>query len=585
MKNRIAVGIDLGTSTSVICAFQDGEPFPISDPSTKIPIIPSIVAMNRKGQVVVGDPARSFLDAIREIKRKMGTEEMVELGGKQYRPEEISALILRKLKENAEAALGYNIQEVVLSVPANFDDAAKTATLTAGELAGLKITRLINEPTAAALAFGIKNIGSEEQLVIFDFGGGTLDITVLEMFNGVLDVKCSFGDPYLGGKDFDEALIELVSKKFNAEYPGIQVDVSALKEVAEKAKKNLSTVDSTDVRISNFAVKDGIPINLEVEVTRQEFEKAIEHLLERARNCVRQALNGKKIRPSAIDRVLLVGGTTYIPAVRRLVMEVFGKEPKADVNPDLAVSIGTSVQAALEQGLLEGDKAIILLDVAPIGLGIDIYSDVGGQHVLTYEALIQPNEKIPYSFKKTYTLVHAEQREVEICLYQDKTGKAQLPSDAVNTGIVGKIIDIPPSPTGIPYPLEIEFSYDINGIARLTANIPAISRSVEIAYDKSAKRMDEIDKSVAAKRLANLWQEGANFWKQSPDLWKQSARANEYEPIINKAERKLTEVSSEQRTSLSQEITRLKQALESNNSEEIQEAGDKLTDLLFDLDD
>ncbi|MHC5824179.1 MAG: Hsp70 family protein, partial [Nostoc sp.] len=305
MKTNYAIGIDLGTSTSEICIYKNNEALPIPDPETKSPIIPSIVAIiNERKKPLVGEAARGIVDrpgyGVRESKRLMGTEEIFRLQEQDYRPEEIAALILRKLKENAEEALGHPIQDVVISVPANFPDAARKATFHAGEIAGLNVLRLINEPTAAALAFGIKNINSEEQIVVFDFGGGTLDISVLEMFEGVLDVKCSFGDPLLGGKDFDEVMISLLLKKFEAQHPGVSASekgLQELKETAEKAKKILSVEKSCDVHIAYF----GTGIDLDVEITRTEFEKAIAPLLERARVCIQEVLNKKKIRPSAID--------------------------------------------------------------------------------------------------------------------------------------------------------------------------------------------------------------------------------------------------------------------------------------------
>lgn len=572
-----AIGIDLGTSTSEICVYRNHESFPISDPVTKLAIIPSIVAINKKGELLVGEDARSWVDVsgrgIREIKRKMGTGETIKLLNQEYRPEEISALILRKLKEQAEEALSITIREVVLSVPANFPDAARQATLNAGELAGLKITRLINEPTAAALAFGVKNIDVEEQLVVFDFGGGTLDITVLEMIAGVLDVKCSFGNPQLGGKDFDEAMMRLLKGKFLAEHPGAQISDKAdgaLKEAAEKTKRVLSTQHSYEIRIPYFAAFNDKSIDLEVEVTRQEFEQAITPLLDKARLCIRQALNAKKLRPSAINRVLLVGGTTYIPAVRQLVTEMFGKEGKApDVGADLAVGIGASIQAALASGLIPDDSGIILTDVAPFGLGIEVVSEVGRQYMLTYEPLIQPNTTIPYSTNKTYTLLRADQQRVEVRLYQDNTGKAKLPSEAIDTGISAEITDIPPADDGNPYPVKIEFSYDINGIAKLKATIPNINKSVVLEYAQSSMRMDTKAIADAAYRLR--------------ELWKQNAKAKEYEGLINKAERYLTEIPPHERLPLSDLVMDLKTALMNDNTEEIQSVGDRLVDFLFDL--
>ncbi|ARV58467.1 molecular chaperone DnaK [Nostocales cyanobacterium HT-58-2] len=577
MIRNYAIGIDLGTSTSEICVYRNHESFPIPDPVTKLAIIPSIVAINKKGELLVGENARSWVDVsgrgVREIKRKMGTGETVKLLDKDYRPEEISALILRKLKENAEEALGITIREVVLSVPANFPDAARQATLNAGELAGLKIIRLINEPTAAALSFGINNIDVEEQLVVFDFGGGTLDITVLEMVAGVLDVKCSFGNPQLGGKDFDEAMMALLKGKFQAENPGAEISqkaYGALKEAAEKAKKVLSTQQSYDVRIPYFAAKNGEFIDLEVEVTQPEFEQAIAPLLEKARDCVRQALNAKKLRPSAINRVLLVGGTTYIPAVRQLVIEMFGKEGKApDIGADLAVGVGASVHAALAQGFIPEDSGLILTDVAPFGLGIEVVSYVGGQYMLTYEPLIQPNTTIPYSTLKTYTLLRADQKRLEVRLYQDNTGRAKLPNEAIDTGIAADITDIPPAPDGNPYPVEVEFSYDINGIAKLKASIPHISKSVELSYGYSAKRMGNKDIADAASRLK--------------ELWKQNAKARQYEGLISKAERYMAGIPPQERSPLSDIVMELKKALMNDSIEEIQKAGDRLVDFLFDL--
>ncbi|MBR8833688.1 MAG: Hsp70 family protein [Stigonema ocellatum SAG 48.90 = DSM 106950] len=577
MAKDFAIGIDLGTSTSEICVYRNNESFPIPDPVTKLAIIPSIVAISRKGELLVGEDARSWVDVsgrgIREVKRKMGTGETVRLLDKEYRPEEISALILRKLKENSEEALGTTIREVVLSVPANFPDAARQATLNAGELAGLKIIRLINEPTAAALAFGIKNIDVEEQLVVFDFGGGTLDITVLEMVAGVLDVKCSFGNPQLGGKDFDDAMMALLKGKFKAENPEAKISdkaYGALKEAAEKAKKALSNVRSHDIRIPYFATKNAESVDLEVEVTRSEFEQAIAPLLDKARQCVRHALNAQKLRPSAINRVLLVGGTTYVPAVRQLVHEMFGKEGKApDVSSDLAVGVGASIQAAIVQGLIKSDSGIILTDVAPFGLGIEVVSEVGRQYMLTYEPLIKPNTTIPYSTHKTYSLLRADQKRVEVRLYQDNTGKAKLANDAIDTGIAAEITDIPPAPDGNPYPVEVEFSYDLNGIAKLRATIPNINKSVELEYAQSAMRMDRQDIADAAFRLK--------------ELWKQNALAKEYEGLINKAERFMADIPPQERSPLSDIVMDLKKALMNDNTEEIQKTGDRLIDELFDL--
>lgn len=578
MSIPFAIGIDLGTSTSEVCVYRNGQTMVVPDPASpgRSPVIPSLVAVNRRGELVVGEDARPYIHlsgaGVREVKRLMGSGQTVSLGGKSLRPEEISALILRKLKLIAEEALGSAITDVVLSVPANFPDAARQATLHAGELAGLNILRLINEPTAAALAFGIQNIDAEEQLVVFDFGGGTLDITVLEMMAGVLDVKCSFGDTQLGGKDFDEALIALILRKFQQANPHANVSERArlsLKDAAEKAKISLSTQQSYMVQLANFGVSGGSTVDLDVEVTRAEFETAVAPLLIRARECVKQALNAKKIRPSAIDRILLVGGTTYIPCVRKLVAEMFGKEPKADVNPDLAVAIGASVQAALAKDLVGGGQGIILTDVCPFGLGLEVVSSVGSRQMLIYDPLILPNTTIPYSTKRNYHLMYANQEQVEVRLLQDHRGIARVPADAEDTGIEAKIPDIPPAADGTPHQLEVEFSYDINGTARLNARIPRTGQRVQLTFSPSAMRMDEEDLGRARVRVE--------------DLWKKTPKTRAMDGILNKAKQLLPTVSEATAERLRTLIADLERTLATNDGEQIQAAGDKLTDLLFDI--
>lgn len=579
MTKDFAIGIDLGTSTSEICVYRKGSPEPISFGVNNIPIMPSIVAIDPNGKILVGELARSVVDrpgwAIKEVKRKMGTGEKVVIQGKEYTPEEISANILLELKKEASIALSTTIDEVVISVPANFSNAARQATLNAADLAGLTAIT-INEPTAAALAFGIDHIDLEEQLVVFDFGGGTLDITVLEMMGGVLDVQSSFGDTQLGGKDFDEKMTTLILEKFQAKNPNVNItekSLSKLKESAEYTKKVLSTQSSHSLIIDNFADQ----IDLEVEITQKEFEQAITPLLERAKECIRQALNAKRIKPSTIDRVLLVGGTTYIPAVRRLVAEMFGREPTTDINPDLAVGIGASIRAALAQNLISVETGIILTDVAPKGLGIEVISEIGGQRMLTYDSLILPNTKIPYSVKKTYSLVSTDQTEVEIKLYADSKGNARFPSEAEDTGKIWRIKDIATSSNGIPYPVEVEFSYDMNGIIQLKASIPELGISAEMTDEKSDRYMDDGEVEKARKRLE--------------EMWRQNVKSQGCASIIDKADRLILSGVDLQGSSLSKEnisqisslVTALKDSLIRDNDIEIEHSQDELIDLMFNL--
>jgi len=585
MTNQFAVGIDLGTSTSEICIFSDGQSTTIVDPNTRNAIIPSIVIVDPKGKFVVGKGAENRVDlpgqGVREIKRKMGTSETVEILGKKYRPEQISAEILRKLVDIAEEALQITIREVVLSVPANFDNAARQATLDAAEIAELKVLRLINEPTAAALAFGINNIDVEEQLAVFDFGGGTLDITILEMISGLLDVKCSYGDPKLGGKDFDEELTKLILKKFQTEHPKAQISEKSqrtLKGKAKELKESLSGAFSEAVYLPNFAVENSEPIDLDIEVTREEFEQAIKSLLERAQKCLQQALDAKRLKPSEIDRILLVGGTTYIPAVRQLVTKFFGKEvTAANVNPDLAVAIGASVQAGIQQGLVDEDTGIIMTDVSPFGLGISVRDreifERTGETVLKYDSLIEPNTTIPYEITKPYSLLDAEQEAVVFHLYQDHIGKAQLPSDAIDTGIIGKIEGIPKADNGIPHDIEVKFTYNESNLVELKATIPKIGKSVEIQYERPAI----FSVSVMTK------EEKETATQESRKIVLENDKPDNCQKLINKANVMLPTLPTSERDNLSKTVTSLEEAIASGDSKKIDKSGKELIDVLFEL--
>lgn len=575
------VGIDLGTSTSEIAYFKDSEPIVILDPGGyhRSPIVPSIVAIDRKNQLLVGEQALSYIDlpgsGVREAKRLMGTAEKVTMGGQTYRPQEISALILKRLKKNAETALGVEVRQVVLSVPANFNDAARQATKDAAELAGLEVVRLINEPTAAALAFGIRNIDTEAQIVVFDFGGGTLDITVLEMVAGVLDVKASYGDPFLGGKDFDAAIVKLMKERFEKEHPSAKAEehsLIALRTEAEKAKVALSQNASVLVRCPGYAIENGKPVDLECEITREEFENAIVPLLEMARRCIQRALDARKIRLESIDQVLLVGGTTFVPAVKSLVAETFGKEPQSKVDAELAVAQGAAIQAALAAGVISSEEGIILTDVCPFGLGVAIAGWVG-KHFVTnlYDPLIAPNTTIPFSVRRTYSLLHEEQKEVTLSIYQDHDGGATTIEDSIATGLSGTIRDIPLSQTGAPHPVEVEFSYDINGIVKLHATIPTTGQQVEvISFDDITRRLPKSEREESKARV--------------DELWKLSPEASTYEPIMEKAEKILPRLEGGNREALQKAINRLQEAIRGKNREEIERAGDYLSDLLFEMD-
>lgn len=580
MNQPVAFGIDFGTSTSEIAYFTDGTPRLVPDvsSSSRSPIVPSLVAIDRGDNLVVGEPARAIVDSpgsgVREVKRLLGSGKTVNLRGVDYRPEELAALIIRKLKCNAELALQSEVTDVVLSVPAMFPDHARQATLHSGELAGLRIISLINEPTAAALAFGINNLDVDEKLVVFDFGGGTLDITVLDMAMGVIDVRASYGEPYLGGKDFDEVMAKLILSKFEKDCRGARVSENSmyrLKAEAEKAKIVLSTAGSTWIHMPFFAADMfGQPVDLEVEVARSEFDRACVNLLDRARQSIDRAMSAARVETGSIGRVLLVGGTTYMPSVRSMVAEAFGQTPRTDVDPDLAVSMGTCVKAACELGLVTDEKRPILADVAPYGLGIAVIIRYGNTPVLTYDPLIAPNQPIPHGVSREYTLLFDDQESVEISLHQSLDSKqCPLSTPGVTAiGVEGTIKDIPPSHTGEPHPVRVDFTYGTDGLAQLHAFMPSTGQSLHLAYTKTESRMDSTDMEQARKHV--------------DDLWMQNPRYKECRSLIERAENLINRGVHPSRKEIGVAVAALKAALEDGGQARIGECEDRLTDLLMD---
>jgi len=575
VSEGFAVGIDLGTSTSEVCVFRNGRAEAINIPGSRSPIMPSYVGLNPRNEILVGEPARGIVDTedrgVREVKRKMGTDERVRLGGKEYRPQEISALILRQLKETAEAHLGAPVSQAVISVPANFDDLAKRATYEAAEIAGLKVLLLVAEPTAAALAWGIDHLDAEEQVLVFDFGGGTLDITILEMVSGIIDVRCSFGDVALGGKNFDEVMIALLKQRVIQQVPNLSLSPNVdrdLKAIAEKTKISLSTESASDIFLRAIGMSVGRQVDLDVTVTREEYEERCQPLLKRTRDCLLSALRTKEIKPSVISKVILVGGTTYIPAVRRVVEETLGRTGSIEVDPDLAVGLGAAIRAGMVTGLVDPLKSVVATDVAPKGVGVSIIEMIGSRPTLVYEPLIKPNATIPYHMKKIYYLISDEQDIVNLDVYQDSTGRARLPEDA-KLIMSGKITGIPPSEDGKPHPIEISFQYDISGTIRLEGRIAATGQAVLIEERISATLMTEGEKKASEARMH--------------DLWLTRPQAREYRAVLAKAERVLDQVDAERRRILQECIVSLKQAIEAESETEARRHGDRLVDLLYDF--
>jgi molecular chaperone DnaK len=504
------IGIDLGTTNSVVAVMEGGEPKVIPNQEGSY-LTPSVVAFTDKGETLVGEPARRQAvtnpgKTVYSIKRFMGRrhdevhgeEKMVpytvvggptdyvkvKAGSKEYTPPEISALILRKLRESAESYLGHKVRKAVITVPAYFNDAQRQATKDAGQIAGLEVARIVNEPTAGALAYGLDK-KKDEKIAVFDLGGGTFDISILDIGDGAFQVKSTNGDTHLGGDDWDEALINYIADEFKKEQ-GVDLRkdpmaLQRLKEAAEKAKKDLSFQTTTDVNLP-FVTMDasGTPKHLTMSISRSQFEKMTDKLFERCRGPVMKALEDAKLKASDIDEVVLVGGSTRMPRVQQIVKEIFGKDPHKGVNPDEVVAIGAAIQGAI----LAGDvKDLILMDVTPLSLGLETKGGV-------FTKLVERNTTIPSDKRETFTTAEDGQSAVTIKVYQ---GERPMASDNRLLGEFN-LEGIPPARMGTPQ-IEVAFNIDSNGILSVTARDKGTNKEQKITIQSSGGlTKDEIEK-------------------------------------------------------------------------------------------
>jgi molecular chaperone DnaK len=561
-----AVGIDLGTTNSVVSVLEAGDPVVIPN-SEGARTTPSVVAFSKTGEVLVGEvakrqaitnPDRTF----RSVKRHMGENwKTSDIDGKQYTPQEISARILMKLKRDAEAYLGDTVTQAVITVPAYFDDAQRTATKEAGQIAGLEVLRIINEPTSAALAYGLDKGGEDETVLVFDLGGGTFDVSVLEIGDGVFEVKSTHGDTVLGGDDWDQRIIDwLVSQFKSAHGVDLAQDRMAkqrLQEAAEKAKIELSQVQQTQINLPFITATAEGPLHLDEMLSRSKFQEMTSDLIERCRIPFEQAIKDAGLSKGQINHVILVGGSTRMPAVQDLVQSLTGKEPNRSVNPDEVVAIGAAVQA----GVLKGDvKDVLLLDVTPLSLGIETK---GG--VMT--KLIERNTTIPTRRTEVFTTAEDMQPSVEIHVLQGEREMAQY------NKTLGKfqLVDLPPAPRGVPQ-IEVTFDIDANGIVHVSAKDRATSKEQSMTITgQSAHDKDTINQMV---KDAEVHAEEDRQRRAEAEV------RNNADSLVYQTEKVLREqgekVSAEEKSAVEEPLAELKTSLAGTDNDAIKAATEKL---------